>query len=146
MSGICSGPTHYTVTFISDEMYSVLSQGCKNIKRSNPSHPNSERWPSPPVSAFSGAHDRLLRGNDQTYGRGFHGGESWNRGFPGCGPAHISTNVSEGTGASIFRAYMYRYGHIGGICSSQFSTLMMEATCSSENLVNHLTDFLGKFG
>jgi hypothetical protein len=63
------------VTFTSGEMYSVLSQGCENIKRSNPFHSNSERWRSPPGSASSGAHDRLLQSNDKTYDRGFYGGE-----------------------------------------------------------------------
>ena len=153
MSVICSGPTHYTITFMRDERYSVPSQGCRNIKRSNAFHSNSERWPSPPGPESSGTHDRLLRGNDKTQDRGFHGGEYWNRGFPGCGPAHIRTNVSEGPGASIFRAYMYRYGCIGGTCCLHIQGRKAQIQTFWRNLlfpVFYIDDggrmFLGKFG
>ena len=73
-------------------------------------------------------------------------------------PAHIRTNVSEGTGAFIFRAICrgadvseepaasifkverHRYKRFGATCSSQFSTLM-EAACCSENVVKHLPEY-----
>ena len=56
---------------------------------------------------------------------------------------HICTDTdeSEEPTASIFKVERHRYNRFGETCSSQFSTLTLEATCSSKNLVNHLPDY-----
>jgi len=60
---------------------------------------------------------------------------------PSSGHICTGTDVSEEPVASIFKVERHRYKRFGGTCSSQFSTLMMEAACSSENLVNHPPDY-----
>ena len=136
MSGICSGPTHYTVTFISDEMYSVLSQGCKILKDQTLSiqtvkgglphrdlHPAghmtacSEETTKHRTEAFTGTHIEIGVSRDVAPHTSI---PTFRRVLVPQSSGHICTgaDVSEEPAVTIFKVERHTYKRLGEACSS----------------------------